>query len=93
MDRMVGLELGADDYVVKPFSGPELIARIRAVLRRASPPGRERPEESISVGGLEVDLAACRASLDDKELQLARKEFDLLAELAATPGTSSPAST
>jgi DNA-binding response OmpR family regulator len=88
-DRVVGLELGADDYVVKPFSGPEVVARIRAVLRRAgraaggAPP---RPAEPIRVRDLEVDLAARRAVLGGAELELSRKEFDLLAELVRNAG-------
>lgn len=84
MDRVVGLELGADDYVVKPFSGPEVIARIRAVLRRSAP--LEPEQRVISVGGLEIDTEARRAELDGKQLELSRKEFDLLAELARNRG-------
>jgi len=86
-DRIVGLELGADDYVVKPFSGGEVIARIRAILRRAAPqPGEEPPPGPIGVGGLEVDVASRRAHLDGEELQLSRKEFDLLSELIRHAG-------
>jgi two-component system response regulator RegX3 len=88
-DRIVGLELGADDYVVKPFSGAEVIARIRAILRRAvAPPAAEQaaPPGPIAVGDLEVDVAARRAHLGDEELQLSRKEFDLLAELIRNAG-------
>jgi DNA-binding response OmpR family regulator len=74
--------------VVKPFSGGEVIARIRAILRRAKPaPGAEEvPPEPIVVGALDVDLAARRARLGDEELQLSRKEFDLLAELIRHAG-------
>jgi two-component system, OmpR family, response regulator RegX3 len=87
-DRIVGLELGADDYVVKPFSGAEVIARIRAVLRRAKPAAaaEDEPEPPISIGDLHVDLAARRATLRDEELALSRKEFDLLAELVRNAG-------
>jgi len=87
-DRIVGLELGADDYVVKPFSGAEVIARIRAVLRRAKPARDEErpPEAPISIDALHVDLAARRATLDGEELALSRKEFDLLAELVRNAG-------
>jgi DNA-binding response OmpR family regulator len=88
-DRIVGLELGADDYVVKPFSGAEVIARIRAVLRRAKPAAQaagDTPEEPISIDALHVDLAARRATLDGQELALSRKEFDLLAELVRNAG-------
>jgi DNA-binding response OmpR family regulator len=85
-DRIVGLELGADDYVVKPFSGAEVIARIRAVLRRAKPTAGEVPEAPISIDDLHVDLAARRATLKGEELALSRKEFDLLAELVRNAG-------
>ena len=89
-DRIVGLELGADDYVVKPFSGAEVIARIRAVLRRtgaASGEAGARPVgEPVTVGVLEVDPGARRARLAGEELQLSRKEFDLLAELIGHAG-------
>src|SRR4051794_2806675 len=87
-DRIVGLELGADDYVVKPFSGGEVIARIRAILRRATPAAgdQEPPPEPVAVGDLEVDVAARRAHLKGEELQLSRKEFDLLAELIRHAG-------
>jgi two-component system, OmpR family, response regulator RegX3 len=87
-DRIVGLELGADDYVVKPFSGAEVIARIRAILRRAKPePGaEEEPPGPVAVGELEVDVSSRRARLAGEELQLSRKEFDLLAELVRHAG-------
>jgi two-component system response regulator RegX3 len=86
MDKIVGLELGADDYVVKPFSGAEVIARIRAVLRRyrGSTPGL--PAEPIEIQGLTVDIAARSATLDGARLELSRKEFDLLAELVRNAG-------
>ena len=85
MDRVLGLELGADDYVVKPFSSRELISRIRAVLRRSSRDGRT-PPESISVGKLEIDPGARAVRVAGEPVALARKEFDLLAELARHPG-------
>jgi DNA-binding response OmpR family regulator len=87
-DRIVGLEIGADDYVVKPFSGAEVIARIRAILRRAGGSAAEpgRPAEPVAVGDLVVDPASRRARLKGEELQLSRKEFDLLAELVAHAG-------
>src|SRR5215212_7127796 len=86
-DRIVGLEIGADDYVVKPFSGAEVIARIRAVLRRSkrSDVG-ETPSEPATIGGLTLDYGARRATLDGAELELSRKEFDLLAELVRNAG-------
>jgi DNA-binding response OmpR family regulator len=82
-DRVVGLELGADDYVVKPFAIGEVIARIRAVLRR----GRSSAAHGqIAVQGLRLHLGARRAWLADLELELTRKEFDLLARLAHDAG-------
>ncbi|HEY8581356.1 MAG TPA: response regulator transcription factor [Capillimicrobium sp.] len=84
VDRVVGLELGADDYVVKPFSAMEVVARIRAVLRRAGDaPAARAP---IEVRDLRIDLSARRATLAGEELTLSRKEFDLLAELASHGG-------
>jgi two-component system response regulator RegX3 len=83
IDRVVGLELGADDYVVKPFGLRELVARIRAVSRRGRARNRER--ETLTVGALEVDLPARRATLAGRELGLTVKEFDLLALLASDP--------
>jgi two-component system response regulator RegX3 len=83
-DRIVGLELGADDYVVKPFSGDEVIARIRAVLRR----GRRdvAAAEPVTVGSLRVDPGARRAMLRGVELDLTRREFDLLDRLVRESG-------
>jgi two-component system response regulator RegX3 len=84
IDRVVGLELGADDYVVKPFAAAEVIARIRAVLRRSR---RSEPAaEKLIVGDVTVDVAARRAWLSGRELSLTRKEFDLLARLARSAG-------
>ncbi len=84
-DRVVGLELGADDYVVKPFSSREVISRIRAVLRRTAGPRVSGPS-AIRVDGIDLDIAARRVELDGRELQLPRKEFDLLAELMRHAG-------
>ena len=83
-DRVVGLELGADDYVVKPFSVAEVVARIRAVLRRT----RSRPtaDGQLAIGDLRVDLPARRAWRAGQEVELTRKEFDLLARLAQDAG-------
>jgi DNA-binding response OmpR family regulator len=84
VDRVVGLELGADDYVVKPFGLRELVARIRAVSRRA---GRQSFEsELLQVDELTLDLRARRASVDGREVQLTLKEFDLLALLMRDAG-------
>jgi two-component system response regulator RegX3 len=84
VDRVVGLELGADDYVVKPFGLRELVARIRAVARRTGTRG-EAPE-TLVVGALSVDLRARRVAVDGEEVALTPKEFDLLALLARDPG-------
>jgi two-component system, OmpR family, response regulator RegX3 len=85
-DRVVGLELGADDYVVKPFSARELIARIRAVLRRtAAPPAPA--EGPIEVGALRLDPAKRVVTLDGASVELARKEFDLLSLLMREAGS------
>ena len=83
-DRVVGLERGADDYVVKPFSPTELVARVGAVLRRVSPPDEEAPP--IVHGPLRVEPATRRVLLDGETLALTLREFDLLAHLAAHPG-------
>jgi two-component system response regulator RegX3 len=88
-DRVVGLELGADDYVVKPFSAAEVVARIRAVLRRTSrapEAANHGPATPVRIRDLEVDPLARRATRGGQELELSRKEFDLLAELVAHAG-------
>ncbi|MEA2156204.1 MAG: hypothetical protein QOE11_2344 [Solirubrobacteraceae bacterium] len=84
-DRVVGLELGADDYVVKPFSVAEVSARIRAVLRRAAPE-RAEEREGVTIGELAIDPATRSVTLRGEGLSLTRKEFDLLARLARDPG-------
>jgi DNA-binding response OmpR family regulator len=86
-DRIVGLEIGADDYVTKPFSAREVVARIRAVLRRAEP--RAAPADDgapLRVGDLAIDVARRTATLRDQPLDLSRKEFDVLALLAGEAG-------
>jgi two-component system, OmpR family, response regulator RegX3 len=86
-DRVAGLELGADDYVVKPFSARELVARIRAVLRRAAEAGERRPEGATEIGEVRLDPARRTATYRGDELELSRKEFDLLRLLIENAGS------
>jgi DNA-binding response OmpR family regulator len=83
-DRVSGLELGADDYVVKPFSPKELVARVRAVLRRAD--ATPMSDERIEAGDLELDLARRRVTAAGRRVDLTPTEFELLATLAREPG-------
>jgi DNA-binding response OmpR family regulator len=83
-DRIMGLRLGADDYVVKPFSAAELVARVDAVLRRAVAP--VEPGPAIDLADLRIDLAGRRVHACGEEVQLTRREFDLLSFLARHPG-------
>jgi two-component system, OmpR family, alkaline phosphatase synthesis response regulator PhoP len=83
-DQVVGLELGADDYVTKPFSPRALVARVRALLRRAK--GQVEPPSVLRVGDLEIDLAAHRVQLAGEEVHLTPNEFKLLEVLAGHPG-------
>jgi DNA-binding response OmpR family regulator len=83
VDRVVGLEIGADDYVTKPFGVREVVARMRAVLRRVQPSQKEQTQER---GRLRIDRRARRVHLDGAEVELSPKEFDLLAFLAEEPG-------
>ncbi|HEY2204348.1 MAG TPA: response regulator transcription factor [Pseudonocardia sp.] len=86
-DRVVGLELGADDYVTKPFSPRELVLRVGSVLRRSRDSVAPRPADPVVVDGdLEVDVSARRARLAGQELALTVREFDLLAFLIRHPG-------
>jgi two-component system phosphate regulon response regulator OmpR len=86
IDRIVGLEVGADDYIAKPFNPRELLARIRAVLRRAKArPGEAENENVIRFGDFELDIAAHRLSRHGETVPLTSGEFDLLAVLARHP--------
>jgi two-component system response regulator RegX3 len=85
VDRVVGLELGADDYVVKPFGLRELIARIRAVTRRAGARSDTASSDVVEIGHLRVDLSRRTVERDGEPVALTRKEFDLLALLASEP--------
>jgi DNA-binding response OmpR family regulator len=84
-DRVLGLELGADDYVTKPFSPRELVARVRTVLRRATP--TVGAVEELSFDGLHIDLRSRELTVDGELITLTAREFDLLAHLAASPRT------
>ncbi len=85
IDRVLGLELGADDYVTKPFSPREVVARVKAVLRRADGPAREEPEVLV-VGGVEVDTGRREAKVAGVVVPLATREMDLLTHLALNQG-------
>ncbi|SEL26841.1 two-component system, OmpR family, response regulator PrrA [Rhodococcus maanshanensis] len=87
-DRVSGLEAGADDYLVKPFVLAELVARIRAMLRRRTTPpvAAAPPQGAITVGPLTVDLLGRRANEGDREIELTKREFELLAILARNSG-------
>jgi len=88
-DRVVGLDLGADDYVAKPFSPREIVARARAVLRRAGVDGTAggQKRELLHLGGLEIDPSAREVTADGRPVELTPKEFDLLSFFAANPRT------
>jgi two-component system response regulator ResD len=86
-DRLVGLEIGADDYVTKPFSPREVVARVRAVLRRAGPPnGASTDAQPLRFDDLEIDPAARTVAVEGRAVRLTPKEFDLLQYLAEHPG-------
>ncbi|GAB4582980.1 response regulator transcription factor [Nocardia sp. IFM 10818] len=85
-DRIAGLESGADDYLVKPFVLAELVARIKALLRRRSDVPASTIPGGISVGPLEVDVAGYRALLHGREIELTKREFELLSTLARSAG-------
>ena len=85
IDRVVGLELGADDYVTKPFAVRELVARVRAIMRRASVPVGQRQDE-LSYDGLRIHLPSRRVAVDGEDVDLTYTEFELLVTLASNPG-------
>ena len=84
-DKLIGLELGADDYVTKPFSPRELVARVRAVLRRTGGE-REQPQAPIVAGDVHVDLERRQVTVSGESVDLTPTEFDLLVVLARHPG-------
>lgn len=88
LDRVLGLELGADDYITKPFSIPELLARVKAMFRRvaAMADGAQQGPDSIVIGALSIELAKRKASVRGAPVSLTAKEFDLLAHFARNPG-------
>jgi DNA-binding response OmpR family regulator len=86
-ERIAGLELGADDYLAKPFSPREVVARVHAVLRRGAPGGRAATQERLSFDGLEVDGVSREARVEGRVVALTPKEFDLLHLMASNPRT------
>ena len=87
IDRVLGLEIGADDYITKPFSIRELLARIKAVMRRTDAKNiKQKDSTSISVENLHIDIDKRKVILDDKKIDLSPKEFELLVLMASNPG-------
>ena len=86
MDKILGLEYGADDYLTKPFNILELKARIKAILRRASSNSPVMPKNSVSAGGIELDYNLRRVKIDNKTIELTAKEFDLCDLFVSNPG-------
>src|SRR6058998_2777789 len=77
VDKIIGLEVGADDYLTKPFNPRELVARVKSILRRAAPARRERETKQLKHGDLEIDAGRREVRVGEEEVQLAPKEFDL----------------
>jgi two-component system response regulator RegX3 len=86
VDRVLGLELGADDYVTKPFSSAELVSRVRALLRRRELDRTTGTAATLKIGGLEIDYARHEVSVDGRDVALTPSEFTLLSLLAESPG-------
>ncbi|MBG0770461.1 MAG: response regulator transcription factor [Anaerolineaceae bacterium] len=86
IDKILGLELGADDYLTKPFNPRELVARVRAVLRRGIPPQSQTTEASIQVGDLKIDLAGREIRINGQSVELRTQEFEVLKVLADNKG-------
>ena len=86
VDKVVGLEVGADDYVTKPFSSRELVARVKANLRRAQMQAQQAQEERLAAGDVAIDLGTRRVTVRGREVTLSPKEFDLLKVLLSHPG-------
>jgi len=84
-DKLIGLSVGADDYMTKPFSARELVARVKAVLRRARS-GTQPQDDRLTLGSMVIDQASHAVSVDDNEVELTALEFDLLSALASAPG-------
>lgn len=86
IDRVLGLEIGADDYITKPFSIRELLARIKAVMRRTDTQEKQQNTTSIAAEGLQIDIEKRKVLLNDRKIELSPKEFELLVLMASNPG-------